>query len=80
MIGPDLPNVRGLVGGRPLYGVRISLFALQRAQALSLLDGATPADMTWFVTANQGTHVEIATTHPVWFAELDRKIEDAKRT
>lgn len=75
-------NIRGgIVDGtlpRALYLVAVSYAVLERTQLLA--DAASlPEAMTWYVHQANPNRVELHTTHPEWFAELEGMIEDARR-
>lgn len=68
--------IRGRDAAGVIYGVSVTLIAFERAQELTAL-GAV--DATWYVVSTAPNRVEIHTSHPEWFAELEEKIDDARR-
>jgi len=75
-------NVRGstLVDRdlEPLFLVAVTFAALERAQALAAARALPPA-LVWYVVSSTPSRVEIHSTQPEWFVELEEMIEDARR-
>ncbi len=72
----DSKNVRGRDANGTIYVVAVTLQAFERAQELTAI-GAVEA--TWYVVSTAPNRVEIHTSHPEWFAELEEKIDDVRR-
>lgn len=73
---PD--RVRGVVAGVIVYTISASLNTIQRLQELSSI-GSTPPALTWYVVGFTSARAELHASLPEWIAELEMRIEDAKR-
>lgn len=75
-------NVRGSVvvlnESRPVFRVAITFAAFERAQVLTHAQ-ALPPSLMWYVASSNPSRVELITTHPEWFAELEEMIDAARR-
>lgn len=78
----DVKNVRGLttVAGvmHPMYTVMVSNAALARIQQLTA-ELAMPEKMAWQTAHMNPDRIEIYTTRPEWFVELEEMINAARR-
>lgn len=80
-------NVRGQIGGTILYQVMVRFETFERAQVLTNLGelalgtstGVEGANVLWFYVGSSGQHVSLTTNKPEWFADLEGKIDDARR-
>lgn len=76
-------NVRGFcyssatAGMAVLYRVVVDYATLERAQVLA--NNRTMPPTVWYVAGPAAARVEIHTTNPEWFAELQEMIADARR-
>lgn len=71
-------NARGQVGGAVLYSVVVEMSTFERAQVLTT-EGAVQPELSWYVASYSPNRMELHTTHPEWFAELEEKINAARR-
>lgn len=75
-------NVRGSVLAGvipvPLYLVSVQYLTFERAQILTNAK-AMPPGMVWYLASANPTRVQLHTTQPEWFVELEDRIEDARR-
>ena len=74
-------NVRGQIGGAVLYQVLVRFETFERVQVLTNLGelSGAGADVMWYCMSSSGQQVNLLTTKPEWFAELEWRIEDARR-
>lgn len=75
-------NVRGaiLVGNdaTPLFRVAIAYHTFERAQVLTAAT-SLPIGLVWYVSVANPDRVELHTTHPEWFVELEEQINASRR-
>lgn len=75
-------NVRGFLadGDRqvPVYLVAISFHTFERVQMLTS-ENALPGGILWYVVFSTPTRVELFTTQPEWFVELEDQIDATRR-
>lgn len=78
----DAKNVRGsIIDGtmsKPVFLVTISFSAFERVQVLTHAQSMPPS-MMWYVASSNPNRVELHTTHPEWFVELEEMIDVARR-
>lgn len=75
-------RVRGTMwvdgGLHPAYTIRIGNATMERVQVLANAR-AVPQHVSWFAVMMAPDRVEIYTTAPEWFAEIEEQINAARR-